>query len=92
MVQKLVRNRKSYLLLRGRTYYFRCSIPSQARTLCPSLPVEVKRSLRADSYFEAVALISPKLELIKLLQRCADTELLKRLMASLLDFSAEFKG
>ena len=45
MVRKLVRNRKSYLLLRGRTYYFRYSTPSQARALCPLLPIEVKRSL-----------------------------------------------
>jgi len=52
MVQKLVRNTKSYLLLRGRTYYFRYSIPLQARALCPSLPVEVKRSLRTDPYSE----------------------------------------
>ncbi len=91
MMQKLVRNRKSYLLLRGQTYYFRYSIPSQARMLCPSLPVEVKRSLRTDSHSEAVALISPKLELIKLLQHCTDPVLLKSLMECLLDFSAEFK-
>jgi len=52
----------------------------------------VKRSLRTDSYSEAVALISPKLEIVKLLQRCTDPKLLKRLIVLLLDFSVEFKG
>ncbi|WP_198939320.1 DUF6538 domain-containing protein [Motiliproteus sp. MSK22-1] len=91
MLQKLVRNRKSYLLLRGRTYYFRYSIPLEARRLCPLLPIEVKRSLRTDSLSEALALISQKLQLIKLLQRCVDPKLLPRLLTRLLDFSEEFE-
>ncbi|WP_369832129.1 DUF6538 domain-containing protein [Motiliproteus sp. MSK22-1] len=44
-------------LLRGRTYYFRYSIPLEARRVCPLLPIEVKRSLRTDSLSEALALI-----------------------------------
>ncbi len=89
MVQRLVQNQKSYLLLRGTTYYFRFAIPTHIRRLCPSLPVEVKRSLKTDSLSEALSLISQKITLIKLLQRCADSALVRRLVERLEDFSQE---
>ena len=46
MVQTLV---QSHLILRGDTYYFRYVLPAHIRSLCPSLPTEIKRSLRTGS-------------------------------------------
>ncbi len=46
MVQTLV---QSHLILRGDTYYFRYVLPAHIRSLCPSLPAEIKRSLRTGS-------------------------------------------
>ncbi|PSL15398.1 phage integrase family protein [Marinobacterium halophilum] len=90
MAQKLVQNACSYLFLRGRTYYFRFALPTPLRRKFPSLPAEVKRSLRTDSYSDALALISKKLPLIRLIQRCSDLESVKSLIGRLVDFSQEF--
>lgn len=87
MVQKLVRNPKYYLLLRGRTYYFRYTIPTEVRSLCPNLPIEVKRSLRTDSYTEALTLIAQKLKLIKVLQKMINPQVILKLLSQTLDFS-----
>jgi len=46
MVQNLV---QSHLILRGGTYYFRYVLPAHIRSLCPSLPTEIKRSLSTGS-------------------------------------------
>ncbi len=92
MVQKLVRNRKYYLLLRGRTYYFRYTIPTDVRRLCSSLPVEVKRSLRTDSYTDALALIAQKLKLIKVFQKTTNPKVILKLLSQILDFSKEFSA
>lgn len=92
MVQRLVQNRKAYLQLRGQNYYFRLAVPLHARRLCPSLPVEIKRSLKTDSLTEALALVADKLPLIKLLRRCTDPEALVALVGHLLDFGELVQG
>ena len=92
MVQKLVRNRKQYLLLRCRTYYFRYTIPTEVRRLCLDLPIEVKRSLRTDSYTDALALIAQKLHLIKVIQKTTNPKVILKLLKQLLDFSKEFSA
>jgi len=92
MVQKLVRNRNQYLLLRGRTYYFRYTIPTEVRRLCLDLPIEVKRSLRTDSYTDALALIAQKLHLIKVIQKTTNPKVILKLLMKLLDFSKEFSA
>ena len=91
MAQKLVQNACSYLFLRGRTYYFRFALPIPLRRKFPSLPAEVKRSLRTDSYSDALALISKKLTLIRLIQRSTDLKSVKSLIDRLVDFSQEFQ-
>jgi len=92
MVQKLVHNRKQYLLLRGRTYYFRYTIPTEVRRLCLDLPIEVKRSLRTDSCTDALALIAQKTHLIKVIQKAANPKVILKLLMQLLDFSKEFSA
>jgi len=92
MVQKLVRNRNQYLLLRGRTYYFRYTIPTDVRRLCLDLPIEVKRSLRTDSYTDALALIALKLHLIKVIQKTSNPKVILKLITQLLDFSKGFSA
>lgn len=87
MVRKLVHNRHPFIVLRGNTYYFRFTLPSYLRRLCPSLPREAKRSLYTDSISEAVYLISQKLPLIKLLKMCIDDDEAKLLWGRLVDFS-----
>ncbi len=49
MVNKQVQNSHPFVVLRGNTYYFRYVTPTHIRKLCPPLPTEGKRSLRADS-------------------------------------------
>lgn len=71
MVQELVQSGNPYVYLRRKTYYFRVLIPQHLRELCPSLPREIKRSLRTDSLTDALAMVSDKIPLIRLL-RCAD--------------------
>ncbi len=91
MAQKLVQNRSSYLLMRGRTYYFRFVLPLPIRRLFPALPAEVKRSLRTDSYSDALALVSKKIPLIRLIQRCDDGQVIKDLLEHLCDFTQEVR-
>lgn len=90
MVQKLVQRKHSYLLLRGNTFYFRYAYPHHLRALCPWLPAEVKRSLRTDSYTDALAMVNAKLPIIKLLRVCVDQSKVKELCALLCDFSSQF--
>jgi hypothetical protein len=92
MVQKLVCNPKQYLLLRGTTYYFRYTIPTEVRRLCLDLPIEVKRSLRTDSYTDALALIAQKLCLIKIIQKTVNPKVILKLLAQLLGFSIVFSA
>lgn len=70
MVHKLVQTRYPHVFLRGKTYYFRIVIPPRIRALCPSLPREIKRSLRTDSLSDAIAMVGDKFRLIKLLMNC----------------------
>jgi len=92
MVHKLIQNRNYYLLLRGKTYYFRYAIPTKARRLCPNLPIEVKRSLRTDSYTDALAFIAKKFNLIKILHKASSSKIILKLIERLLDFSEEFSA
>lgn len=89
MVHKLVQNRYPFIVLRGRTYYFRFAFPLHLRKLCPWLPAEVKRSLRTSSFSEAVALVEAKLSLIKLLKLSNDASQVESLYARLIDFSSQ---
>jgi len=50
----------------------------------------VKRSLRTDSYTDALALIAQKLHLIKVIQKTTNPKVILKLIAQLLDFSKEF--
>mgnify|MGYP003642238773 CR=1 FL=1 len=61
MVQELVQTGNPYVYLRRKTYYFRVLIPQHLRELCPSLPREIKRSLRTDSLTDALAMVSDKI-------------------------------
>ena len=87
LVQNLVQNDRRYLLLRGATYYFRFPAPTHARRLVPSLPREVKRSLKTDSLSQARALVGQKLLLIRLIYQCCDKQALRDLYDRLLDFT-----
>ena len=62
------RSGNTYVYLRRKTYYFRFLIPQHLRELCPSLPREIKRSLRTDSLTDALAMVSDKIPLIRLLR------------------------
>lgn len=90
MVHKLVQRKHPYILLRGNTYYFRFATPLHVIKLYPSFPKEIKRSLRTDSYSQAVSLVSQKLHIIKLIALCVDVGLLHELYGNLKDFSALF--
>jgi len=90
MVHRQVHNRYPFIVLRGRTYYFRFAFPLHLRKLCPWLPVEVKRSLRTASFSEAVALVEAKLPLINLLKRCRDSDQVEPLFTRLTDFTEQF--
>lgn len=91
MVQHLVQSRHPHVILRGKTYYFRYAYPKHLRSLCPWLPVEVKRSLRTSSFSEAVSLVEAKKSLLNVLSRCSDSSLVEELCARLLDFSDGIK-
>lgn len=79
MVHRVVHSHHPYVVLCGNTYCFRFALPFSHRLICPSLPVEIKRSLRTDSFTEAVYLVNQKLPLIKTLQRYKDEALMQRL-------------
>ena len=84
MVHKLVHN---HLVLRGNTFYFRFRIPAHLQDLCSSLPTEIKRSLRTDSYSAALALVSTKLPSIKLIRECKHKPCIEKLFNDIADFS-----
>lgn len=89
MVHKLVQKHHSFVILRRKTYYFRYAFPLNLRKLCPWLPAEIKRSLRTDSFSEAVALVDTRLPLIKLLKNCTDAFLVEGLVERLTDFTIQ---
>ncbi|MCP3684805.1 MAG: DUF3258 domain-containing protein [bacterium] len=92
MVQQLVQSRHPYVILRGRTYYFRYAFPKHLRDLCPWLPAEVKRTLRTSSFSDAVAFVTQKQSLINVLKCCRDASLVKGLYERLQDFSGDMQG
>uniref|UniRef100_UPI003567BE47 DUF6538 domain-containing protein n=1 Tax=Pontibacterium sp. TaxID=2036026 RepID=UPI003567BE47 len=88
MVQRLVQSRHPFVFLRGNTYYFRYALPLHLRKLYPSLLAEVKSSLNADSYSEAVNMVAQKIPIIKLLRRCTNVSAVE----ALFDFSEQVKA
>ncbi len=89
MVQKLVQTGNLYLYLRRNTYYFHVSIPEYLHAICPELLRELKRSLRTDSLTDALAMLSDKLPLIRLLRNYKDAETIKSIYKRLSDFSKQ---
>lgn len=92
MVQELVQTQYPYVYLRRRTYYFRLVIPPRVRQLCPSLPREIKRSLRTDSLTDALAMVGDKLPLIRLLKACDSRDMAEDLWRRLSDFGRAIGG
>lgn len=92
MVQELVQTHYPYVYLRRKTYYFRVVIPPYLRQQFPDLPTEIKRSLRTDSLTDAIAMVSDKLPLIRLLKSCSSGESLLEICRKLSDFSREVAG
>lgn len=92
MVQKLVQANYPYLYLRGTTYYFRFILSPTIRSKCPSLPREIKRSLRTDSFTDAVAMVSEKIPLLNIMKECACEVLLVDIYQKLADFTKEISG
>lgn len=95
-VHKLVHNpvhsRPPYLVLRGGVFCFRFRLPRHVRQLCPGLPREIKRTLRTDSFAEALYLINQKTELIRRIKQSRCKATLERLCSQLADFSGEYEG
>lgn len=89
MVQELVQSGNPYVYLRRKTYYFRVLIPQHLRELCPSLPREIKRSLRTDSLTDALAMVSDKIPLIRLLRSTDNADTLLAICQRLSDFSKQ---
>ena len=85
MVRTLV---QSHLVQRGDTYYFRYTLPAHIREQCSSLPTEIKRSLRTDSYSVALDLVSEKLPLIKLIRNCRHAASIEKLFHDISDFTS----
>lgn len=92
VVQRLVQSRHPYVTQRGNVYCFRYTLPRHVRQLCPDLPTEIKRSLRTDSFCEAVHLVDQKRVLIRRVRQCRDGGLLKALCGRLADFSGELES
>lgn len=84
VVRTLVR---SHLVRRGDIYYFRYTLPEQVRRQCPHLSIEIKRSLRTDSYSVAQVLVCDKLPLIKLLRDCRHAPTIEKLFHEISEFS-----
>ena len=84
LVQRPVQSRHPYVALRGGVYCFRFALPRHVRRLCPELPREIKRTLRTDSYPEALYLVDQKSELIRRIKQSKAT--LQRLCGQLGDF------
>jgi len=87
MVHKLVQSDHPFVFLRGRTFYFRYALPLHIRKLCPRLPAELKRSLRTDSFSDAIAMVNAKLPFIKILKVCTDEKKIGEIYGLLSDFS-----
>lgn len=89
-VHKLVHNpvhsRPPYLVLRGGVFCFRFRLPRHVRQLCPGLPREIKRTLRTDSFAEALYLVGQKAELIRRIKQSRCKATLERLCGRLADF------
>ncbi|OUR74284.1 hypothetical protein A9Q78_01390 [Methylophaga sp. 41_12_T18] len=88
MVHKLVHN---HLVRRGDTFYFRFRIPAHIKRLNLSLPREIKRSLRTDSYSTALTLVCEKLLLIKQIRECNSLSNIEVLISQISDFSSELR-
>lgn len=88
-VRKLVQSYHPYISRRGNNYCFRFALPRHVRQLCPELPTEIKRTLKTDSFSEAVVQVNGKSELIVRIKQSRDRVTLKRLCGSLASFDHE---
>lgn len=88
-VRKLVQRCHPYISRRGNNYCFRFALPRHVRQLCPELPSEIKRTLKTDSFSEAVVQVNGKTELIVRIKQSRDKGTLKRLCGSLASFDDE---
>lgn len=88
-VRKLVQSCHPYISRRGNNYCFRFALPRHVRQLCPELPTEIKRTLKTDSFSEAVFQVNGKTDLIVRIKRSRDRGTLKRLCGSLASFNDE---
>lgn len=87
MVRTLVQN---HLVRRGDIYYFRYTLPDHIQDICPHLPTEIKRSLRTDSYSDALTQVCAKLPLIKLIRNCKHEQSIEKLFNDIADFSQNY--
>lgn len=92
LVQRLVQSRHPYVTARGNVFWFRFALPRHVRQLCPQLPREIKRTLRTDSFPEALYLVNQKTDLIRCLKRSRCKLTLERLYARLRDFSEGYEA
>ena len=88
-VRKLVQSCHPYISRRGNGYCFRFVLPRHVRQLCPELPTEIKRTLKTDSFSEAVVQVNGKTDLIVRIKQSRDSGTLTRLCASLASFDDE---
>ena len=86
LVRKLVQSCHPYIFLRGNVYSFRFALPRHVRKLCPELPNEIKRTLKTDSFTDAVVQVNGKTDLIVRIKQSRDREVLRRLCGSLASF------
>ncbi|WP_018881653.1 tyrosine-type recombinase/integrase [Thioalkalivibrio sp. ALE30] len=87
LVHSLVQSGHPYVTPRGRVFWFRFAMPRHVRRLCPHLPREIKRTLRTDSYPEALYLVSQRGDVIRQVKRSRCKQTLERLCTRLADFS-----
>lgn len=90
LVQRSVYVKSTYLVRRGGSFSFRFVLPRHVREICPDLPREVKRSLKTDSFPEALYLVSKKADLIRAVKRSRSPSALKRLVDALTVFDAQY--
>ncbi|WP_428818807.1 tyrosine-type recombinase/integrase [Microbulbifer sp. MCCC 1A16149] len=72
-----------YILKRGGGYTFRYIFPTHVQTALPHLPKELRRTLRTDSYSEAVCLVSGVIPIIQQIKRCRERQALHQLCTAL---------
>lgn len=90
MTQNLTLKRFPYILKRGGGYTFRYIFPNHVLGAFSDIPKELRRTLRTDSYTEAVCLVSRAIPIIQQIKQCRDTERLHRLCIQLIttDFNS----